>query len=593
MYKNLEKVYVERFEDINRNENLENKLYVLKYPHDRHYRKWIYNKWCNRLEPLTWLDKLFEFKHAPAKLDKVDNTHDYIKVYNENRTQADGLDPDLYDHWQQHHLIDTKVLDETIDDLKAYKHVPGKLDKLDEKYDYIKVLNENRTQEDGLKEGLVDNEQQHFILDTSKLDEVINNIDNPKGGHVPSKLEKADHSHQYILVENKNRTVDDGLDPELTDVDEQLHVINTKGLDDALDKIREESHVPGKIDLVDGAKDYLSVKNENREELNDLKQQHFMIDTSKMDKELDKAHVPAKLEKADNEFDYITVDNINRTTDDGLPTGLIDELMQKHILNTSKLDFVLDNLQVNNGTETILFEGPKIPPDGSSLDLGNVSEFNDVKVYYRSSSMSVNQSVNFITPEPNQKTSFVLMNIGDNDNTQPLVTCEVGQTLANFNSDLTKCTLTFTNTNVLRFRNNIGTGANGSFNTIDSAIKMQPEGSIAIGNAHPPHSSLPGNGWVEVIKVTGVVYGSLSIQKSLEILINRLTKKDYVVYQDFNRYVKYVISSRSEKQLELLDHLERFETELRNEPITAKASDNKTRYDYLIEYREELRKGVE
>lgn len=596
MYKNLEKVYVERFEDINRNENLENKLYVLKYPHDKHYRKWIYNKWCNRLEPLTWLDKLFEFKHAPAKLDKVDNSHDYIKVDNINRTQADGLDPELFDVWQQHLMIDTKVLDSTLDDLAAHKHVPGKIDKKEGNLDYIKVENINRTQADGLAEGLIDDKQQHFIIDTSKLDETLNNIDNPKGQHVPSKLDKEDHSHTYILVENKNRTADDGLEDGLVDEDGQLHVINTKGLDDALDNVREQSHAPGKIDMVEGSKDYISVKNENRSDLEDTKQQHYLLDTTKLDSELAKSHVPAKMDKLDNLYDYITVKNENRTTDDGLPAGLVDALQQHLLMDTSKLDLFLNSLELNNGLEVVI-AGSSKPDDDTSIEIGDITRFNDIKIYYRAGVFSVTQEINTITPIPGQRaqSSFIFTNIGDKvvTPTEPL-TGEIGQTLCYISEDLTKATIDFYNSIIWRFNTSIGTGENGAFNIIDgTGVHVQPGGKSSFGVVKPPHTSTSNRkGWLEVIKVTGVVYGTTSAGNALNAIIERLAQRHYVEYQDFNRYLKYAMSSKAENQLGLLDHIEQFKEQLEQEPLpNVSQAKIKTYYDYLLAYREELKEN--
>lgn len=614
MYKNLEKVYVEKFEDIDRYSSMDNKLYILKYPHMKHYHKWIYNKYRERLEPLTWLDMLFEFKHAPGKLDKVDNSHDYIKVDNINRTQADGLDPELYDRWQQHFMIDTSKLDNTLDDLVNYKHVPGKIDKKDNNFDYIVVENVNRTQADGLKEGLVDNEQQHFILDTSKLDERLNEIE-PQETHVPSKLDKSDTSHTYIKVNNTNRTQSDGLPEGMTDTMQQHHMIDTSELDSTIDNLGLNKHVPGKIDMLEGSKDYVKVTNANRTNadglpsgLTDINQQHFLVDTSKLDETLDKIpdvqyqHVPAKLEKADEEFDYITVENTNRSQDDGLPAGLTDTLAQKHVVNTSKLDFIIDNLQVNNGTEVVIYEEPEpgtVVADGTKLPLGDVTQFNDIKVYFKSNSMSVNQSVNFLTPTPNLATSFILTNIGDNPTTQKIINGEIGQTLGRLNDDMTNATLELYSTAVWRFRTDLGDGANGSWNNITQAggNNFQPKGEINFGKMWVPYpSGLPGDGWVEVIKITGVVYGGLSIEKGLEVLIKRLNSKLYCVYYDYNRYIKFAIGSHSTRQLDLLEHLEAFKTELEEEPVPISNPDTlkyKNYYEYLVEYRETLRKEAE
>lgn len=552
---------------------------------------WIYNTRLLRYQLISSLE-LIRSMHVPAKLSLVKPSK-YIDIDNVNRTPNDGLDACLLDKNQQHHLMDTTKLDEAIDDLKKKPvHVPSKLD-MKQTSEYISVENVNREDLD-----VPDDKQQHHLIDATKLDETIKDLEKMPF-HLPGKIDMKNNS-QYISVSNVNRE-------DLTDKDEnqQHFLIDTTRLEEKLTELPDSKyqHVPSKLDIINDKNKLLTAVNENRTAadglpagLEDKTQQHHVIDAKGLNDLVNLItpynHVPAILAKFDNEYDFLTVDNKNRAKDDGLPDGLEDYLFQKHVLNTSKLDLIIDNLQVNNGIETVLFEGPKVPEDGSNIEIGDTTKFNDVKVYYRSASMSVNQSVNFITPIPNQKTSFVLMNIGDNPNTNSLLTGELGQTLAQFNDDLSKTTIGFSNTNVYRFRNDVGTGGNGAFNTIDTAIKMQPGGSISFGNAHPPHTSLPGNGWIEIIKITGVVYGSLSTEKTLDILISRLNKNQYTAYQDFNPYVKYVISSQNEKQLELLDHLEKFETELRSEPITAKEADNKTRYDYLIEYREKLRKGL-
>lgn len=565
---------------------------------DKKNNKWIYNSNTQQYE-LIGSEKLNEYTHVPSKLDKKDNSHKYIEVDNVNRTTADGLNPEVTDNKQQHHIINTKLLDDTIDDLVKEKHVPSKLD-LKPTSKYLVSSNENRTAEDGLKEGSVDNDAQHHLIDPTELDKAIDDLKkNPI--HVPGRIDLKNNS-KYITTDNVNRE-----DLEVVDENQQHFLIDTTRLEEKLDELPDTKyqHVPSKLDIINDKNKLLAAINENRTTedgleagLTDNKQQHHVIDAKGLNDLIDLItpynHVPAILTKFDNEYDYLTVDNKNRAPEDGLDPNLTDYLFQKHILNTSKLDLIINSLEINTGTE-IVIAGASKPDDDTSIDIGDTTRFNDIKIYYRADSFSVSQNVNILPVEKEAKGSFILTNIGDAPvNKETPLTGEIGQTLCQLNDDLTKTSIRFYNTAIMRFQVQNGDGVNGSFNRVrDSGLNdMQKNGMIAFGTVVLPYPSI-GNGWLEIIKITGVIYGTQQHLQKLYALIDRLEKNQYVDYQDFNLYVKYVISSQNERQLELLDHLERFETELRNEPITAKEADNKTRYDYLIEYREELRKALE
>lgn len=488
MYKNLEKVYVERFEDINRYEAMDNKLYILKEPHMRHYHKWIWNEWRERLEPLTWLDKLFEFRHAPAKLDKVDETHDYITVKNVNRTPADGLDPELFDIFQQHHLIDTSKLDGIIDDiiddnkdLKAYKHVPAKLDKKDETHDYIVVSNENRTQADGLKEGLVDTEQQHHLIDTSKLDESIDDLD--KHSHVPGRLDKTDDTH-----------------------------------------------------------------------------------------------------------DYITVKNINREAGD-LPSGLTDIYEQHYMMDTSKLDLIIDNLTENQGLEVELI-GKHDPDDDTCLPLGDLTPYDELRITWASNDLSIPRAVNYFDIKNAEPISFTFSNIKDNQENYAWATGEIGQVLADVSEDLTNANICFHTSQWWRFRNFMGTAANNSYNSVDSSgvHVVAGGGQFGFATLNFPDASF-GGGWITIYKITGVTYGNKSIETNLSAIVNRLQTNQYVTFKDYNKYLKYAIGSSNEQVIDILEHLERFEEEFEALDVSEGMTQKPTRYQRLLALRDKLKKG--
>lgn len=487
------------------------------------------------------LDELRKYKHVPGKLDKIDESHDYITVKNENRTQADGLPIDYKDEKQQHFLLDTSKMDLTIDDLAKVKHVPAKLDKINSKKDYIVVSNENRTQEDGLEEGLLDIHQQHHLIDPSKLEEVIDGLDSSK--HVPGKIDKTDNSHSYIKVENKNRSQEDGLKEGLVDND----------------------------------------------------QQHFMVDTTELDTNVDdlnnNKHVPAKLDKVDNTHDYITVKNENRSQDDGLPDGLIDKYQQHHFLDTSKIDLIIDELLQGNGTEIQIF-GDATPGDGTSIEIGDISRFDEVKIYFDSLVFSVSRLVNYINTEIGSGTSFILSNIVDIVPPKGVSNGEIGQTLSKMEGTKEKASISFGNSQVWRFGNDNGKGGNNAWNNIN---KMQDGGSFGFSTGWFPKNPDYGDGWIHIIKINGVIYGSKSLEKGLQTIVTRLDNDDYMTFYDFNRYMVYSIASNSNLQLNVLEHLERFKDDLQDiQPcdIPASPASVKNRYDELIAYREKLRKEL-
>lgn len=514
MYKNLEKAYVKNFELIDQKSATENKLYMLKQPHWQIYHKWIYNKHEDRLEPLVppiiWekVKELLPYKHVPAKLDMKFKS-EYLETSNENRTQADGLKEDLIDDELQHQLIDATKLDEAINDLKKKAgHVPGKLD-MKEPSLYISVENKDRVDLD-----VTDENQQHFLVDATKLDERLVDLPDTSYQHVPGRADFMPES-KYIKVENLNRSQKDGLD----------------------------------------------------EGINDDKRQHYVFDASELDKRIDELiedklrHAPSKLDKTDNEYDYISVKNENRTKDDGLPADVTDDSAQHHLVDTSKLDLFLSNLQINNGME-VQIAGGSTPGDNTSIDLGDISKFNDVKIYFRSKSFSVTRSVNFLQPKANEATSFVLTNIGDTPNPPSEITGEIGQTLAQLNKDMSKASLRFFNSMIWRFRNDQGTGGNGEFNVIDEkGPHMLPGGSIKFGKVTLPYPSI-GDGWVEILKISAVIYGSASIDQTLQAIIDRLNSNDFVTYNDYRQFLKMVLGCNHAKKQALLKHVDKFKNEL-------------------------------
>lgn len=554
---------------------------------------YIYNRHWQHYQLISSVE-LIRSMHVPAKLSLTKDSK-YLSVSNVNRTAEDGLNPKLDDRFEQHHLIDATKLDEAIDDLKKMPvHVPSKLD-MKEVSEYITTENINRDDLD-----VADDKQQHHLIDATKLDETINDM-KQRPFHLPGKIDMK-NSSKYLSVSNVNR--EDLIDK---DNNQQHFLIDSTRLEEKLEELPDTKyqHVPSKLDVINDKNKLLTAVNENRTAedglepgTTDSKQQHHVIDAKGLNDLVELIgpynHVPAILTKLDNKYDYLTVDNKNRTTDDGLPEGLEDYLFQKHILDTSKADLIFNSLEINYGTETII-AGASKPDDNTSIDIGDTSRFNDIKIYYKSDTMSVSENINTLPAVAETKGSFVLLNIGDAPITkeQPL-TGEAGQTLCQLNDDLTKTSIKFYNTAIMRFQVQNGDGVNGAFNRIaDTGLTgMQKNGFVAFGTVVLPYPSI-GNGWLQITKITGVIYGTGAYTKKLHALIERLDKDNYVDYVDYDLYVNYVISSRSDKQLDLLNHLEKFETELRNEPIiTTEEIDAKTRYDYLIEYREKLRESL-
>lgn len=76
----------------------------------------VINDILQRLDQLEQVvEDLVHYKHVPAKAVKINSTKDWIVVDNINRTASDGLPSPLVDSYQQLHRIDTGKLESVIE----------------------------------------------------------------------------------------------------------------------------------------------------------------------------------------------------------------------------------------------------------------------------------------------------------------------------------------------------------------------------------------------------------------------------------------------------------------------------------------------
>lgn len=306
-------------------------------------------------------------------------------------------------------------------------------------------------------------------------------------------------------------------------------------------------------------------------------------------------HVPSKFDKTDDTHDYITVKNENRTVDDGLNDKLVDIWQQHHLMDTSKLDSIIDRLIKEIGLETELV-GQSDPGDGTCIPLGNVSDYDELKIVYSSHAFSIPRLTSALIKSIGANNSCTFSNIAD-DNKKPnnlKVNGEIGQVLLELTGTLPNARLCFDNSQLFRFEN--VSGSNNDWNRDTGAGQ---NGSFAFSTSTFPNPSY-GNGWIRVIRVTGVSYGNTedAYYQQQRMLIKRLRSNNHVTYQDYNSLLVQAIGSGSKLQIELLDYLERFEKHYKskrvfNEPDLSKYNVKPlTRYDELKAYRDVVRGAI-
>lgn len=306
-------------------------------------------------------------------------------------------------------------------------------------------------------------------------------------------------------------------------------------------------------------------------------------------------HVPSKYDKTDDTHDYITVKNENRTVADGLSDKLVDIWQQHHLMDTSKLDSIIDRLIREIGLETELI-GQQDPGDGTCLTLGDITEYDELKITYASHAFSIPRLTSFLIKRIGANNSCTFSNIAD-DNIKPnnlKVNGEIGQVLLELSGTMANVKLCFDNSQLWRFEN-----VSGSNNAWNRDTGAGPNGSFAFSTSTFPNPSY-GNGWIRVLKITGVSYGlpEDAYQQQQRMLLKRLRAHNYVTYNDYNTLLVQAIASGSEIQIELLEHLERFEKEYKrkqvfNEPDLSQYNVSPlTRYDELKAYRDVLRGAI-
>lgn len=217
-------------------------------------------------------------------------------------------------------------------------------------------------------------------------------------------------------------------------------------------------------------------------------------------------HVPSKLVKADEKHDYIKVLNENRTQADGLAEGLVDTLQQKHIMDTSKLDSIIENIVNNVGLETIIKQN-LVPADKTCIDLGDISKFKELKVTYDSSVFSIPRVENYVPIQFNKITSFTFSNIVDEQDNYLKANGEIGQVLATLKGNAQKAQMCFDNSQIWRFEN--VSKENGSWNRQDG---------FAFSTVKFPFPAY-GNGWIHIIKISGFTYALKLFEEAEEIVL--------------------------------------------------------------------------
>lgn len=306
-------------------------------------------------------------------------------------------------------------------------------------------------------------------------------------------------------------------------------------------------------------------------------------------------HVPAKLQKKDDSHTYIKVENINRTEADGLNPKLIDVLQQLHILDTSELDSVLDNILKWTGMETQI-AGSSDPSTDKCQEIGDISKYERIRIYWSSTLFSIPRTSNLLSTEIGADTSFVFPNITDDPVTPQTVHGEIGQTLVTLSDTLQKARLCYHTTSLFRFENDAGTGENNAWQRVtENGNVLQPGGRISFSSSwwEKGENPLYGKGWLHITEITGVNYGRKAVNKDLEACVTRAKAGNYIGFEDYYRNLKYAMSAGYRKeQVALLNVIETYKEELDNIIVPKPDTQDEviTAYDTLVLYRANLNK---
>lgn len=304
------------------------------------------------------------------------------------------------------------------------------------------------------------------------------------------------------------------------------------------------------------------------------------------------AHVPSVLVKADNTHDYITVDNKERLESDGLPKDFIDKYNQKHIMDTSKLDSFIDNQLKYVGIETEIAGGHQ-PGDDTCTALGNLTKYDEIKVYWSSLTFSIPRTFTIATKEVGGKSSFVFANITDEPERPSIAHSEIGQTLCEIKGTIANAQICYYNSQLLRLENDGGTGANNAWNRMTAeGNTIQPGGRFSVSTSWWENGTNPnyGKGWINILRITGVNYGLQAPERDLQAAVIRANEDNYIGFEDYYRNIRYAIGARLiEEQVALLARLEVYKKELSNIIASGYTEKMYTEYDRLLKYRYELK----
>lgn len=310
------------------------------------------------------------------------------------------------------------------------------------------------------------------------------------------------------------------------------------------------------------------------------------------------AHVPSKYVKADETHDYILALNKNRTAADGLPEDWEDKHQQLHVMDTSKLDSIIDNITKNVGIETEI-HGEFDPAEDTCTKLGNTGKYQEIKIYWSSLIFSIPRTFTIMAKNIGGKSSFVFSNITDDPTGPEVVHGEIGQTLCELKGTEANSELCFYNSQLFRFENSIGTGENNSWNRITAdGNNMQSGGSTNFSTSNWKDGTNPnyGKGWLHILKITGVNYGTNAAEKDLEAAVLRANASDYIGFDDYYRNLRYAMAAKlPRQQLALLGRLEAYKKELSNLAIydMEMKESKSTMYDYLIDYRNKFERSID
>lgn len=319
------------------------------------------------------------------------------------------------------------------------------------------------------------------------------------------------------------------------------------------------------------------------EVLNDI-----LIRLEEIEKDIDDLkkykHVPSKLDKTDNKHDYIVVKNENRTQADGLAEGLVDTLQQHHLMDTSKLDSIIEIIIKNIGIRTEI-AGSSRPGDGTCISLGDISKFDEVFITWNSAVQSIPRATSEMAISTTATTSFTAVNVNDSQPMNKVIT-ETMQTLAHVNGALTSAQLCFEHSQWMRFVNE--QSDNNGWHSFQNAEAL-------VGNVWFPSNPDYGDGWIHIIKIEGVNYSVDAFDRAYEIVLDRLEKNQYINIDNYLDKLNHAISAQRPEQLAFLEYLEEFEEELKQmKPVQEQALVNYqinpiSRYDELKAYRDVVR----